>query len=179
MTRSSWELLISAESRVKYRPGVLTAFDTNSTLRVLPDGAWIRWKCLVAGVWPPAQCALLLKIFGQGLIFLFQIKKKFEQCWKGETFQTCRYIHWLRPRFLWMIPDSSSECRTQHLVITIPCPHDDHIDFLLLAWHWTQEASPGHCPNPHVSHINIILRTRAKNILTQKFCNFTRQKYSI
>ena len=103
---SSWELLISVESRVKYRPRVLTAFDTNSTLRVLSDGAWIRWKCLVAPARCVAQCDSLLKIFGQGLIFLFQIKKKFEQCWKGETFQTCRYVHWLRPRFIWMILDS-------------------------------------------------------------------------
>ena len=105
---SSWELLISVESRVKYRPWVLTAFDTKSTLRVLSDGAWIRWKCLVAPARCVAQCDSLLKIFGQGLIFLFQIKKKFEQCWKGETFQTCRYIHWLGETKVLMndIPDS-------------------------------------------------------------------------
>ena len=198
MSRSSWELLISAERRVKYRPRVLTAFDTNSTLRVLPDGAWIRWKCLVAGPGVRPTPAYFSKYLVKASYSFFKLRKNlsnvekvklfkpvdtfidwdegsYEWCWR---LKVVRFIRWNEKlAFAFSAPaqvEGPADCwaSCDHP----PCPHHDHIDFLLLPRH---RPRPGHCPHPHVSPISIILRTRAENIRAQKICNFTRQKYSI
>ena len=153
-SRSSWELLIiSVESRVKYRPGVLTAFDTNSTLRVLSDGAWIRWKCLVAwpGVWPSATH--FSKYLVKASYSFFKLRKNLSNVEKVKLFKPVdmfidwdQGLHewfWTQGRQKWGACILCSDCRisggrgqAEHLVITIPCPHHDYIDFLLLPWHW-------------------------------------------
>ena len=161
---SSWELLISAESRVKYRP---RSFDSiwHQLHIACPVRRGVNTMKVFSGpgVWPSATH--FSKYLVKASYSFFKLRKNLSNVEKVKLFKPVdMFIDWDQ--------GGPGRASCDHYSVSTSWLHWFPIVTLTL-------ARPGHCPNPHVPHINIILRTQAKNIHTQKFCNFTRQKYSI
>ena len=187
---SSWELLISVESRVKYRP---RSFDSiwHQVHIACPVRRGVNTMKVFSGpgVWPSATH--FSKYLVKASYSFFKLRKNLSNVEKVKLFKPVdMFIDWDQGLYEWFWTQGGqkwgacilcSDCRVSGGPGRASC---DHYSVSTSWLHWfpivtLTLARPGHCPNPHVPHINIILRTQAKNIHTQKFCNFTRQKYSI